>query len=317
MQHSVWFLNNDPQVAAGSTNEGTQANPFVSIDLYNASSLPRPGDIAFFQSGTYTGSPNLQDRQIVASKVDDFLAESASRWGDYSALYLPASFEFPQEPATIVSPTGTAVTLAKDNALIGISLSVGPDGYAIKGTDFGRLTLYDVRATGPGAKVDLENGSLHATRTEVLISSTSTTGPALRWAVGSMENGADGPPAEDGKHYGPTLALAFCNITGPDGGVDARALGSASAKVVATDSVISGGAGIAFAVTSQETSTLSATFTGNTVAGIAGDFWFDREDDSTFTFAGFTGTDADAATAFIQGNNVGDPRVFFGAGIQF
>jgi len=220
---AVWFISNDPQAAVDSANRGTLEDPFVSLDVYNASSLPRPGDITIFHSGTYAGSLKLLDRQIVASKADAFLAGSSNRWGDYGTLDLPVSFMFPEEPATVQSASGDAVTLAKDNVLLGININVGPGGYAVKGRNFGRLTMFGVTATGPGAQVDLENGSLHAEYTDLFVSGTSTTGPALRWAVGPMESDIEhGGPLDKLPDCGPELTPASCNISGPDGGVDAR-----------------------------------------------------------------------------------------------
>jgi len=311
----VWFINNDPQVAAGSANHGTLADPFVSLGAYTASLLPRAGDIIFLHSGTYTGTLHLLDGQVVASKVDAFLAQPSSGWGDISELNLPPSFKFPQEPATIQSPSGDAVTLAKDNALIGIRIGTAPGGYAVKGRDFKRLTTYGVTIAGPGAGVDLENGCLDAKYTD--ISTSDAAGPALRWAFGLTVSDANNAGAWQQRSWGPQLNLAHCHISGPNGGIDARVFGSASAAITVTDNVIAGAGGVGFTVTSQDTSKLSATFTGNDVMGKQGGFWLRQEQNSTFTLPGFPGGDANAVRTFIQNNNVGTPSVFITGNIRF
>jgi hypothetical protein len=317
VRRSVWFINNDPQVAARSANEGTVTDPFVSLGAYNASSASRPGDIAFFYPGTYTGSLSLRDGQIVASKVDAFLTESPGRWGGYDSdsLNLPASFVFPQVPATIQSVNGDAITLAKDNMLIGVNVGTATGGYAVQGHDFGRLTLFGVTVAGPGEGVHLQNGCLDAKYAD--ISSSDAAGPALQWSFGGVAPDTNDTTPREQRSGGFALNLAGCNVSGPNGGVDARVFGSASAALVATDNVISGGTGIGFAVTSQDNSTLSVTLTGNDVKGQVCDIWLTQEDDSIFTLPGFTGSESATAVTFVQDNNIGNPSVFTTGNIPF
>lgn len=307
----VWAIDNDPQVASSSANTGTLTDPFVSLDAFKTDDPSQPGDIIYFLPGTYFGSLALKNGQAIASKIDAFLAESAHE-ADHGPLSLPTTFIPSDAAATIQSLEGDAVTLARDNLIVGIDITTAGGSFGIKGNNFGRLTLYDTSITGSSSGVDLENGSLDAKY--ININTFDPTAAALQWRYNLESEPPDmnaGPPhGYKHKGCGPELLLAYSNVNGPNGGVDARVFGAASATIAGFGNIITGGTGIGFGATSQDTSALSLKFTGNTVAGVLCDIWLTQEDDSTFTLPGFTGSSNEDAAKFVQENNEDDPYVF-------
>lgn len=315
VRRSVWALNNDPQVAAGSANVGTLADPFISLDAFKTAAPSLPGDIIFLFPGTYFGALDLQEGQVVASKIDGFLADEFNQWGDSGPLNLPATFEYPQERATIQATDGNAVNLAWNNLLVGVNVGAASGGYGLKANNFGRLTLYDVGINGSAGGLDLLNGQLQAKYTDVSVAGGE--GPGLRWTYGiPRPDGNDGPPHK-GHGYVPEFFLAYSNVFGRSGGVEAHVYGSASVDVVAVDNVVQSADGAGLTVTCQQMSMAAVVLNGNEVTGQTWDFVLNPVDDSSLTLGGFTGSDAAAAIAFLQDNNIGAPTVFLGSNIQF
>ena len=74
---TVWFIDN---TAPGSTNLGTQDNPFTSIAAFNAvnngvGNNPGAGDIIYLRAGTYTEADgiNLLNNQTLIGQGENLV----------------------------------------------------------------------------------------------------------------------------------------------------------------------------------------------------------------------------------------------------
>jgi VCBS repeat-containing protein len=159
---SVWYIDNS---AVGSTNVGTEANPFTSIAAFNSAqgSLggPQAGNTVHLLAGTgtYTEADgiNLLDGQILV--------------GDANGAVRP----------TIVATAGDGIDVAENNTITGVDVgSTSGAGIDDDGGTVGTLTVIDVGIGGvrTGQIVDIDHGgTLNVTLNEA--ASTASSGGAI------------------------------------------------------------------------------------------------------------------------------------------
>ena len=161
---AVWYIDNS---AVGSTNVGTEDNPFTSIAAFNAAQGtlggPQPGHTIHLLAGTGTGiyaesdGINLLDGQILV--------------GDANGLVRP----------TITATAGDGIDVAENNTVTGIDIgSTSGAGIDNDGGTVGTLTVIDVGIGGvrTGQIVDIDNGgTLNVTLNEA--ASTASSGGAI------------------------------------------------------------------------------------------------------------------------------------------
>ncbi|MGZ8284932.1 MAG: beta strand repeat-containing protein [Allosphingosinicella sp.] len=154
---TVWYIDNS---AVGSTNVGTQANPFMSIVAFNAAQGdvggPQEGATVYLLQGTGTYAEadgiNLLDDQILIGVGQPTIAPLA----------------------------GNGVDLAEDNNVSGVDISVSAGNVGIEddGGSVGNLVVSDVAVAGGGQIVDIDNGgSLNVTLNSA--GSTLSSGGAI------------------------------------------------------------------------------------------------------------------------------------------
>ncbi|MGZ8332744.1 MAG: beta strand repeat-containing protein [Allosphingosinicella sp.] len=154
---TVWYIDNS---AVGSTNVGTQANPFMSIAAFNAAQGdvggPQEGATVYLLQGTGTYAEadgiNLLDDQILIGVGQPTIAPLA----------------------------GNGVDLAEDNNVSGVDISVSAGNVGIEddGGSVGNLVVSDVAVAGGGQIVDIDNGgSLNVTLNSA--GSTLSSGGAI------------------------------------------------------------------------------------------------------------------------------------------
>lgn len=139
---TVWFIDNS---AVGSTNVGTQANPFTSIAAFNAAQGtlggPQAGHTVHLLAGTGTGiyaeadGINLLDDQILV--------------GDANGAVRP----------TIEATAGDGINVAQGNIVSGLDIgnTSGAD-IADSNGSVGTLTISDVGTSGTGQIIDIDQG---------------------------------------------------------------------------------------------------------------------------------------------------------------
>ncbi len=154
---TVWYIDNS---AVGSTNVGTQANPFTSIAAFNAAQGtvdgPKEGATVYLLQGTGTYAEadgiNLLDDQILIGVGRPNIA--------------PVS--------------GNGIDLAEDNNISGVDITVaaGNAGIEDDGGSVGNLVISDVAVAGSGQIVDIDDGgTLNVSLTSA--ASTESVGGAI------------------------------------------------------------------------------------------------------------------------------------------
>ena len=148
---TVWYIDNS---AVGSTNEGTQANPFTSIAAFNAAQGtvdgPQDGATVYLLQGTGTYAEadgiNLLDGQILIGVGQPVIAPLA----------------------------GNGIDLADDNNVSGVDIAVSAGNVGIEddGSSVGNLVISDVGISGAGQIVDLDTGGT----LDVTLNSAASTG---------------------------------------------------------------------------------------------------------------------------------------------
>jgi VCBS repeat-containing protein len=161
---SVWYIDNS---AVGSTNVGTEANPFTSIAAFNSAQGtlggPQTGNTVHLLAGTGTGiyaeadGINLLDGQILV--------------GDATGSVRP----------TITATAGDGIDVAENNTITGVDVgSTSGAGIDDDGGTVGTLTVIDVGIGGArtGQIVDIDHGgTLNVTLNEA--ASTASSGGAI------------------------------------------------------------------------------------------------------------------------------------------
>jgi VCBS repeat-containing protein len=155
-----WYIDNS---AVGSTNLGTQSNPFTSIAAFNAAQGsvggPQDGETVYLMAGTGTYAEadgiNLRDGQVL--------------------IGVPAGLVRP----TIVTTAGDGVNVAHDNHVSHIDIgSTSGAGIADSNGTVGTLDVSDVGKSGSGQIADIDQGgTIHVTLNSA--TSTSSSGGAI------------------------------------------------------------------------------------------------------------------------------------------
>jgi VCBS repeat-containing protein len=137
-----WYIDNS---AVGSTNVGTQADPFTSIAAFNAAQGtvggPQIGATVYLLAGTGTYAEadgfNLLDDQIL--------------------IGVPAG---PVRPTIVTTGGGSdAIEVAQNNTITGLDIgNVNDVGIADSNGSVGTLTVSDVGKSGTGQIVDIDQG---------------------------------------------------------------------------------------------------------------------------------------------------------------
>ncbi|MEA3048564.1 MAG: hypothetical protein QOG84_400 [Sphingomonadales bacterium] len=155
-----WYIDNS---AVGSTNQGTQANPFTSIAAFNAAQGtvggPQDGETVYLMAGTGTYAEadgiNLRDGQVL--------------------IGVPSGALRP----TIVTTAGDGINVAHDNQISHIDIgSTSGAGIADSNGSVGTLDVSDVGKSGGGQIADIDQGgTIHVTLNSA--TSTSSSGGAI------------------------------------------------------------------------------------------------------------------------------------------
>jgi len=139
---TVWYIDNS---ATGSTNVGTEANPFTSIAAFNAAQGtlggPQVNHTVYLLAGTGTGvyaeadGINLLNGQILVGVATDTVRP------------------------TIEATSGDGINVAQGNNISGLDIgdTSGAD-IADSGGTVGTLTISDVGSSGTGQIVDIDQG---------------------------------------------------------------------------------------------------------------------------------------------------------------
>src|SRR5262245_36501359 len=238
---SVWFIDNN---AAGSTNVGTQANPFTSIAAFNAAqgtaNGPDAGDFIYLRHGTGTYSEangiNLANGQTLVGQGQNLVVNGVTIEVGSAGL----------TPTIQVTGADEGVLLAQNNTLSGFNISTtnaAADGIEDGGGTVGTLTISNVSIAGTGQAVDIDQGgTLNVTLASVTSTGSSEEGIQLAGVAGSFTastvslNGMTGDGI-DLDNNSATVAInggTIGNSNDPGGiGVDINA-GSASVTIAAS-----------------------------------------------------------------------------------
>jgi hypothetical protein len=178
---SVWFIDN---TAPGSTNVGTQANPFTSIAAFNAAqgqlNGPDADDVIYLRAGTYTEADgiNLGTGQTLIGQGDNLVVNGATIEVGSAGL----------TPTIIVTGAGNqAVQLAQNNTLSGFDVGMNnatATGIADGGGTVGTLKISNVGvgvSQNLGSAVDIDQGGT----LNVLLEQVTSTGAARGIDLGS------------------------------------------------------------------------------------------------------------------------------------
>ena len=171
-QH-VWFIDNS---AGGSSNLGTEDNPYTSIAAFNAAqntaSGPHAGDIVYLRggTGTYTEADgiHLLNGQTLVGGGEDLIVGATTI--EHAGT----------RPSIVVTGAGhDGVDLAQNNHVSGFDIgSVTRAGISDSNGSVGTATVTDVGKSGAGQIADIDQGgTIHITLNSA--SSTGSTGGAI------------------------------------------------------------------------------------------------------------------------------------------
>jgi len=177
---TIWYIDNS---ASGSSNEGTEANPFTSIAAFNAAQGsvdgPQAGATVYLLQGTgiYAEADgiNLLDGQILIGVGQPTIAASA----------------------------GDGIDLAQDNNVSGVDINVAAGNIGIDddGGSVGNLMIGNVAISGSGQIVDIDNGgTLNVSLNSV--SSSGSSGGAIDLAGVAGSFTVTGSTTISGLHSG-------------------------------------------------------------------------------------------------------------------
>ncbi|HEX8223412.1 MAG TPA: Ig-like domain-containing protein [Allosphingosinicella sp.] len=139
---SVWYIDNS---AVGSTNVGTEANPFTSIAAFNAAQGalggPQDGHTVRLLAGTGTG--------IYAEADGINLLNGQILIGEATGAVRP----------TIEAAAGDGINVAQNNNVSGVDIgnTSGAD-IADSGGSVGNLVISDVASSGTGQIIEVDQG---------------------------------------------------------------------------------------------------------------------------------------------------------------
>jgi VCBS repeat-containing protein len=139
---TVWYIDNS---AVGSTNVGTQANPFTSIASFNAA------------QGTLGGPQVAATVYLLAGTGNYIEADGINLLNDQLLYGVANGAVRPTIHATGAGNDG--IQLAQNNTIAGVDLgNVNDVGITDGGGTVGTLTITDVGMNGTGQIVDIDQG---------------------------------------------------------------------------------------------------------------------------------------------------------------
>jgi len=304
---SVWFIDNN---AAGSTNVGTQANPFTSIAAFNAAqgtaNGPDSGDFVYLRHGTGTYSEangiNLANGQTLVGQGQNLVVNGVTIEVGSGGLI----------PTIQVTGADEGVLLAQNNTLSGFNISTtnaAADGIEDGGGTVGTLTISNVSIAGTGQAVDIDQGgTLNVTLASVTSTGSSEEGIQLAGVAGSFTastvslNGMTGDGI-DLDNNSATVAInggSIGNSNDPGGiGVDVNG-GTGNVTIGATINKTT--AGDVVEVTGRTAGTVD--FNGN-ITSTGGGIDLTGSSGGTIRFDGGMNLSTGAATAFNSTGNTG------------
>ncbi|HEX8513225.1 MAG TPA: Ig-like domain-containing protein [Allosphingosinicella sp.] len=252
---TVWYIDNS---AVGSTNVGTQANPFTSIAAFNAAQGgvdgPQEGATVYLLQGTGTYAEadgiNLLDDQILIGVGQPTIAPAA----------------------------GNGIDLGDNNNVSGVDIAVGAGHVGIEddGSGVGNLTVTDVAISGAGQIVDLDTGgTLDVTLNSA--ASTGSSGGAIDLAGVGGSFTVTGATTIAGAHSGGGIDITGSSVAASFAGGGTVVTGAATAVNYAGNSgslhigggldiVTTSGAGL----NASGGGAVSATGSGNSIVSTSG-----------------------------------------------
>ncbi|HEX8466952.1 MAG TPA: Ig-like domain-containing protein, partial [Allosphingosinicella sp.] len=252
---TVWYIDNS---AVGSTNVGTQANPFTSIASFNAAQGaadgPQDGATVYLLQGTGTYAEadglNLLDDQILIGVGQPTVAPLA----------------------------GNGIDLADNNNVSGIDINVAAGNVGIEddGSSVGNLVISDVAIAGAGQIVDLDTGG---TLDVSLNSATSTgsTGGAIDLAGVGGNFTVTGATTITGLHSGGGIDITGSSVVATfAGGGNVATLNTVAVNYAGNTGALAIGGGFDILTTSgaglnaSGGGTVTVTGAGNSIASTSG-----------------------------------------------
>ncbi|MCI0680523.1 MAG: Ig-like domain-containing protein, partial [Gemmataceae bacterium] len=192
----VWFIDN---TAPGSTNVGTQANPFTSIAAFNAvndgvgANHPAANHVIYLREGTYTEADgiNLLNSQVLIGQGEN-LVVNHSVGGNITVETGSAG----QTPVLVV--TGAAnqgIQLAQNNTISGLDVGMNNAtavGIADGGGSVGTVIISNVGvgvSQNLGQAIDIDQGGTLNVQLDSVTSSGAAVGIDLGSATGLAGTG--------------------------------------------------------------------------------------------------------------------------------
>ncbi|MET1109947.1 MAG: Ig-like domain-containing protein, partial [Allosphingosinicella sp.] len=207
-----WYIDNS---AVGSTNVGTEANPFTSIAAFNAAQGtlggPQINANVHLLTGTGTG--------IYAEADGINLLNGQTLTGEATGAVRP----------TIEATSGDGINVAQGNTISGLDIgnTSGAD-IADSGGTVGNLTISDVGTSGTGRIIDVDQGgTLNVTLNEA--GSTGSSGGAIDLAGVGGSFTVTGATTITGVHSGGGVDITGSSVTASLEGGGTISTGAATA----------------------------------------------------------------------------------------
>ena len=293
---TAWFIDNS---AVGSTNVGTQANPFTSIGAFNTANVggagkPDVGDTIYLREGTGTYSEadgiNLLNNQVLIGQGENLIVN-----GITVANEVGAAGDTPTISVTGASQHG--IDLGSGNSIRGLNVAttaasqVGIDDGGAGGGTVGALTITNLDVTGVGQAVNIDEGGALSVFIDNLTSTGSGTQGVQLAAVGAALTG--------------TFAVTSGAISGSTGTAfqvgngDAGAAGTGGIAAISFGGTVSStGAARAVEIQDRAASAGAVSLSGNVshTGGNATTIYLDDNVAGNITFGGAANT-ANSGTA--------------------
>ncbi|WP_158298981.1 beta strand repeat-containing protein [Sphingomonas psychrotolerans] len=267
----VWFIDN---AAIGSSNLGTQADPFTSLAAFNAAQGtpdgPGTGDTIYLREGTGTYAEadgiNLLDGQTLVGGGQDLVIGAET-------------IEQGTGRPTIVTTGGTnnGVDLAQNNQVSGLDIGdTTGAGLADSGGSVGSLVISDVAKSGAGQIADIDQGgTLNVTLNSA--ASTASAGGAIDLAGVGGSFTVTGTTTITGAHSGGGIDITGTSLTATFAGGGTVSTATATAvNFVGNTGALALGGGLDIVTTSgaglnaSGGGTVTATGAGNSVTSAGG-----------------------------------------------
>ena len=270
----VWFIDQAQVISDATATRGSQANPFSTVDEFNASSGPGVNDYIYVKAGTYSGEGiNLKAGQTLLGDDQALSFTNPLNPGGPAIQIEDATGARPTISVAAAHATDQGIALASGNTVAGIIVTTnasGQIGIDDSGASVGTLNISDSDVTGSGQAINITHGG---------------TGGSMVFGTVSSSGGTNGIA------LGGALVTSFSATTGTLSGHS----GSEFSSVGGSGNVSYGGAigdGTGFSATinnrSGGTVTLSGNINDSNDAG--GGIGISGNDDTTINFTGTTKT---------------------------